>query len=108
MATWIALFRGINVGGKNVLPIAGLRKELEGLGLEDVRTYIQSGNVVFRSGARSAARLADTIEPATPGLGTRTREHVAKWTQADRSGQVRITRALTTPSLEVQCDWTRT
>ena len=66
MATWIALFRGINVGGKNILPMAELRAELEGLGLENVATYIQSGNVVFRSGARSAAklqaRIVDTVE----------------------------------------------
>ena len=64
MATWIALLRGINVSGKNILPMAELRRELEGLGFEDVRTYIQSGNVVFRSGARSAAKLADTIAGA--------------------------------------------
>ena len=64
MATWIALFRGINVSGKNLLPMAELRGELEGLGFEDVRTYIQSGNVVFRSGARSAKPLAQAIAEA--------------------------------------------
>jgi len=64
MATWIALLRGINVGGKNKLPMAALRADLAGLGFEDVRTYIQSGNVVFRSKARSGAKLAASIEDA--------------------------------------------
>ena len=58
------LFRGINVGGTNILPMAELRRELEGLGFEDVKTYIQSGNVVFRSGVRSAAKLGDAIAGA--------------------------------------------
>lgn len=49
MNTWVALLRGINVGGANRLPMAELRKLLERLGLEGVRTYIQSGNVVFGS-----------------------------------------------------------
>jgi len=67
MATWIALLRGINVSGKNILPMAELRRELEGLGFEDVQTYIQSGNVVFRSAARSATRAADRIADAVEG-----------------------------------------
>jgi uncharacterized protein (DUF1697 family) len=45
--TRAALFRGINAGGRNTLPMAELRAELEALGLQNVRTYIQSGNVVF-------------------------------------------------------------
>ncbi len=60
MATWIALLRGVG-GGIRPLPMRQLVQELEGIGLKDVRTYIQSGNVVFRS-ARSAARLAGEIE----------------------------------------------
>ncbi|MEM1069546.1 MAG: DUF1697 domain-containing protein [Planctomycetota bacterium] len=58
MTTWIALFRGINVGGKNVLPMAALRSDLETLSLTNVRTYIQSGNVVFESRAKSANNLS--------------------------------------------------
>lgn len=55
--TWIALFRGINVGGNNILPMADLREDLEALGLHQVRTYIQSGNVVFEAaGAREEIR----------------------------------------------------
>lgn len=46
--THIALFRGINVGGAHILPMKELRALLEELGCEDVRTYIQSGNAVFR------------------------------------------------------------
>ena len=61
MTTWIALFRGINVGGNNILPMAELRRDLESLRLENVRTYIQSGNVVFDSAARSASSLAERI-----------------------------------------------
>ncbi|RKZ10906.1 hypothetical protein DRQ32_06690, partial [bacterium] len=61
IATWIALFRGINVGGHNKLAMKELRADLESLGCEDVGTVIQSGNAVFRSPARSATRLADSI-----------------------------------------------
>ena len=49
MKTWIALFRGINVGGNNILPMARLRSDLETLTFQNVRTYLQSGNVVFDS-----------------------------------------------------------
>jgi len=61
MTTWIALFRGINVGGNNILPMAKLKSDLESLQLKNVRTYIQSGNVVFDSTARTAAPLAAKI-----------------------------------------------
>jgi uncharacterized protein (DUF1697 family) len=47
--TFVALLRGINVGGKSVVSMAELRVLLSSLGFEDVATYIQSGNVVFRS-----------------------------------------------------------
>ena len=61
MTTWIALFRGINVGGNNMLPMATLRSDLETLELKNVRTYIQSGNVLFDSTARSASALTKKI-----------------------------------------------
>ena len=41
MTKWVALLRGVNVGGNNKLPMAGLRTMLEGLGYEDPKTYIQ-------------------------------------------------------------------
>ena len=55
MNTYVALFRGINVGGRNVLPMESLKGILAGLSLEDIRTHIQSGNVVFRAGAGLAS-----------------------------------------------------
>ncbi len=53
----IALLRGINVGGKNKLPMKDLAELFREAGCEDVRTYIQSGNVLFRA----EATLADAI-----------------------------------------------
>ena len=50
MKTWIALLRGINVGGKNIVPMKDLRDLLESNGYQNVRTYIQSGNVVYNRG----------------------------------------------------------
>jgi len=58
MATWIALIRGINVGGRHKLPMAGLRAELAGAGFTGVRTYIQSGNVVFECARGTADSIA--------------------------------------------------
>ncbi|MEM7612921.1 MAG: DUF1697 domain-containing protein [Pseudomonadota bacterium] len=61
MTTWIALFRGINVGGKNVLPMAALRSGLASLDLQNVRTYIQSGNAVFDGADDDAQTLKQRI-----------------------------------------------
>jgi len=61
MPRWIALFRGINVGGNNLLPMKELVRHLEALKLKNVRTYIQSGNVVFDSGEKNATALATKI-----------------------------------------------
>ncbi len=61
MGTWIALFRGINVGGSNILPMAELRSDLESLKLKHVRTYIQSGNVVFDAPSTTGSLLANRI-----------------------------------------------
>ncbi|HDZ15549.1 hypothetical protein LCGC14_1378550 [marine sediment metagenome] len=49
MQTYIALLRGINVSGQKKIPMAELKTMMEGLGLQNVTTYIQSGNVVFTS-----------------------------------------------------------
>ncbi|MGZ4688946.1 MAG: DUF1697 domain-containing protein [Acidimicrobiia bacterium] len=59
MTAYVALLRGINVGGKNKVPRAELRSVFESLGHEDVVTYIQSGNVVFTSTAKSARLASD-------------------------------------------------
>lgn len=61
MKTWIALLRGINVGGNNILPMKKLRAFLEAMGLENVRTFIQSGNCVFEAADTDASVLADRI-----------------------------------------------
>lgn len=58
---YIALFRGINVGGKNRLPMKGLADILESLGCMKVATYIQSGNAVFLNPQRNRAVLAEAI-----------------------------------------------
>ncbi len=49
MTIHIALLRGINVGGKNIIKMADLKRMFEALGLARVQTYIQSGNVLFES-----------------------------------------------------------
>ena len=61
MKIYIALFRGINVGGKNVLPMTELVAVLSGLGARNVKTYIQSGNAVFASLEKDPLRLSARI-----------------------------------------------
>lgn|SRR5215813_1445024 len=61
---YLALLRGINVGGKNIIPMADLRRLFERLGCTDVTTYIQSGNVVFGSRLKKAANLCLSLEEA--------------------------------------------
>lgn len=61
--TLIALFRGINVGGRHILPMQALREILAELGCENVQTYIQSGNAVFQ-GAQEPDALAKAIGAA--------------------------------------------
>lgn len=63
MSRFIALLRGINVGGHNKVPMSDLRLLCTGLGWTQVQTYIQSGNVIFGAGARTAA-LEATLEAA--------------------------------------------
>jgi uncharacterized protein (DUF1697 family) len=64
MTAWIALLRGINVGGNRRVPMADLRAALEAIGLDDVRTYIVSGNVLFLSRRTEPAALRAEIEAA--------------------------------------------
>lgn len=64
MKTYIALFRGINVGENSSLPMKELVSVLESLGLQGVRTYIQSGNAIFQSRAGDAAQLSRKISAA--------------------------------------------
>jgi uncharacterized protein (DUF1697 family) len=64
MNQYVALLRGINVGGKNLIKMTELKDCFEGLGFQNVRTYIQSGNVLFYAAEPNQARLADQIEEA--------------------------------------------
>ena len=64
MNTFIALFRGINVGGRNKLPMRELVEVLDSLGLHHIKTYIQSGNVVFESEETSFSILSKIIQDA--------------------------------------------
>jgi uncharacterized protein (DUF1697 family) len=64
MPTWLALFRGINVGGNKILRMTELASLFEGLGFEDVRTYIQSGNVIFQAKGTSTKSIALRVEDA--------------------------------------------
>lgn len=64
MGAHIALLRGINVGGKNRLPMADLKALFEGAGCTAVRSYIQSGNVVFEATDDLAARIPTLIPEA--------------------------------------------
>jgi uncharacterized protein (DUF1697 family) len=61
MTTYIMLLRGINVGGRNALPMKELVALLEELGCQNIKTYIQSGNVVLRFAPRAASALAGKV-----------------------------------------------
>lgn len=83
MGRYIALLRGINVGGHNKVPMAALRSVCESIGCTDVATYIQSGNVVLTS-PLDAEKLRTTLASAiadqlgvAPAVLIRTPEQVA-------------------------------
>jgi uncharacterized protein (DUF1697 family) len=61
MKTYIALFRGVNVGGTNVLPMKDLVALLENIGSQNVKTYIQSGNAVFQNQEENPSLLSNKI-----------------------------------------------
>jgi uncharacterized protein (DUF1697 family) len=62
--TWIAFFRGVNVGGNNPMPMKTLVVCLGKIGCVDAKTYIQSGNAVFRSKVTDAARMSAQVGKA--------------------------------------------
>ncbi len=66
MARFIALLRGINVGGRALVPMARLREICTGLGWSEVETYVNSGNVVFEASGKAAA-LEAALETALEG-----------------------------------------
>lgn len=96
MARLVALLRGINVGGHRKVPMARLREVLEAAGFEDVRTYVQSGNVALTAPPkRSAASVGRGIEAAIEQafgfdvtVVIRTRDEIAELIEADPLGDV--------------------
>jgi uncharacterized protein (DUF1697 family) len=64
MPVIISMLRGVNVAGRNQIKMETLRALYESLGLEDPRTHVQSGNVVFRTKERNLSALAKRIEDA--------------------------------------------
>ena len=64
MKTYIALLRGINVGGKKKVLMAELRDLLTEIGLKNVKTYIQSGNIIFNSEDKAIIKLEQEISSA--------------------------------------------
>ncbi|MDK1488910.1 DUF1697 domain-containing protein [Sinorhizobium sp. 7-81] len=84
MPVYVALLRAINVGGTGKLPMADLKVVCEGLGFTDVKTYTQSGNVLFRS-ALSETEVQKRLEDAlakrmgnAPGVILRSRSELRK------------------------------
>jgi len=76
---WVALLRGINVGGNNMVSMKALKNSFERLGLRDVRTYINSGNVLFTTNETDPRALEDRID------GTLSQEHGLKGKTVVRS-----------------------
>jgi uncharacterized protein (DUF1697 family) len=90
----IVLLRGVNVGGRNKLPMPALREALEQAGMNDVATYVQSGNVVLDTPAKPDA-LARTCEALIAerfdlqvGVVVRTRAELAKVIARDPLGEL--------------------
>ena len=65
MTCYIALFRGINVGGNNKVSMAELKIAATAVGFQNVSTYINSGNVIFESDSTNLAALSDAFEALT-------------------------------------------
>ena len=62
MPTYIGLLRAVNLAGHNAIGMTDLRELLTSLGMQEVRTLLQSGNVIFRSEIRATARLERLLE----------------------------------------------
>jgi uncharacterized protein (DUF1697 family) len=94
MTRHIALLRGINIGPRNRIAMPALREALEAAGFDDVRTYVQSGNVVLSSDAKpdAVAREVERVIQETFGLDiavvTRTRDELAEVVKRNPLGDV--------------------
>lgn len=62
MPVYLALLRGINVSGKKIIKMEDLRKLMAAAGFENIKTYIQSGNVIFESPEKNKSKLARSLE----------------------------------------------
>src|SRR5262249_50075033 len=62
MPIFIGLLRAVNLGGKNMVSMSALRELMTELGMQDARTLLQSGNVIFRSDIRSPAKVEKVHE----------------------------------------------
>jgi uncharacterized protein (DUF1697 family) len=102
MSSVIALLRAVNVTGHNRLTMAALREVLTGMGLGDVRTLLQSGNVVFAARPQPAAQLEGALERATAAQLGVTTDYVVRtpkeWT-AMIEGNPFAREAAATPNL---------
>ncbi len=94
MPTYVALLRGINLGAKRRVAMADLRSWLGDLGYADVRTLVQSGNIVFRTAKRPATVLREVEARLAEGAGfaidcvVRTAEELRAVVEADPLGSV--------------------
>jgi uncharacterized protein (DUF1697 family) len=94
VASQVLMLRGINIGSSRRVPMAQLRELLTGAGYENVRTYVQSGNVVLTSAAkpaeleREAARLIAARFGFEVPVIARTRAELAKVVEANPLGEV--------------------
>ena len=84
MARLVALLRGINLGAKRRVPMADLRELMAELGYEDVRTVLQSGNVVF-TGAKAKAQARRSRARWRIATASRSTSSCARWTSSTPS-----------------------
>ena len=61
-STFVALLRGVNVGGNQMISMSSLKKSFEGMGFAGVSTYINSGNIIFKSKEADARKLERKVE----------------------------------------------
>jgi uncharacterized protein (DUF1697 family) len=67
MHTYVSLLRGINIGGHHLIRMAALKTLYEGLGLQNVTTFLQSGNVIFRATGTDTGALESLLEQSIEG-----------------------------------------
>ena len=85
MTRWVAMLRGVNVGGNQGVPMAALRALAEALSLGNPRTLLQSGNLVFSSEGLEPAKLEQMLEAAIADrIGVKTEVHVRSAAAWDR------------------------